>query len=277
MMSSGLNIRHDPAWSGDFQQLVERCNSALSEVRSLERVNGRLLRSYQQKGVLSRGRPSGNRVKIFGWEDVLSVLAVRGLLTSGVSLDLASSMLESSSVQDKIAYASPVSSLGFSGLDQAPVSRTADASGSALAPSSRAVSKVSELLRASGLPVSVPSGVLHGDPDFTDRAHSIPADPQVSYSAQSMGTPLLVQSTQSAPSGLGSASVPNALLAQYPSPQVPGAVSGSVWIEQVTHPHLRVSVRDPGSPLVAADRLAMADDLERIARLLRGSAVPSRS
>lgn len=90
-------------WRGSFKQLVERVNEKLQEQGDDQLVNERLLRSYQHKGLLGRGTPLDGRTMEFTEDDVLSVLATRGLMKSGVGLNLASALLEQST-PDEYAF-----------------------------------------------------------------------------------------------------------------------------------------------------------------------------
>ena len=120
-------------WTGTFPELVARCNEYLRDAGSSERVNERLLRDYQARGLVNRGTPLDGRTRLFGEADVMSVLAAKGLRKQGVTLGMAERLLSTSNSGDVALYASTIS----------------PASANATASSNAAVQKVSELLSRS--------------------------------------------------------------------------------------------------------------------------------
>lgn len=79
-------------WSGSFQELVDTAAAVLAALEpSAKAPTARLLRYYQQQGVLGRGTRQGNR-SVFRFADLERVVATKGLVQNNWTLDNAAKL-----------------------------------------------------------------------------------------------------------------------------------------------------------------------------------------
>lgn len=95
-------------WSGSFSELVKTASEVLALLEPHAKPpTERLLRYYQQQGVLGRGERQGNR-SLFGFDDLERVVATKGLVQQNWTLDNASKLFSAS------VGSEPVSALLYS-------------------------------------------------------------------------------------------------------------------------------------------------------------------
>lgn len=106
---------HTPRWPDDYRNwtgtIKELADTAGFILRTLDpdikAPNIRLLRYYQQSGVMSRGQMQRGQA-IFGFEDLERVVAAKGLVKQNWTLDQAVSLMDSHhSPVSSLLYASP--------------------------------------------------------------------------------------------------------------------------------------------------------------------------
>lgn len=96
MKKTPASVLHWPddyrQWSGDFRALVETAAEVLRALEPTAKApNERLLRYYQQQGVLGRGRKEGNR-SVFTFEDLDRVVAAKALVNNSWTLEHAATL-----------------------------------------------------------------------------------------------------------------------------------------------------------------------------------------
>lgn len=93
-------------WQGSFDELVETAGEIISKTTTeTTKPTASLIRHYQQIGAVGRGEKMG-RSRVFGFEDLVSVVATKGLVKQGIGLDITSSLVKKASPELLQAYSS---------------------------------------------------------------------------------------------------------------------------------------------------------------------------
>lgn len=93
-------------WQGSFDELVETAGEIISNITTeTAKPTASIIRHYQQIGAVGRGEKTG-RSRIFGFEDLVSVVATKGLVKQGIGLDITSSLVKNASPELLQAYSS---------------------------------------------------------------------------------------------------------------------------------------------------------------------------
>lgn len=83
-------------WEGTFDELILESGKVLAQVApGTSQPSGSLVRYYQQKGMVGRGRPQG-RTKRFGAEELAQVVGTKWLAEQSIPLALAKTAVTSS-------------------------------------------------------------------------------------------------------------------------------------------------------------------------------------
>lgn len=100
------------SWTGTIQELADTATQVLQALEpDVKAPNLRLLRYYQQSGVMGRGRKEGSQA-IFGFEDLERVVAAKGLVKQNWTLDQAVSLMDTHPAPvSSLLYGSPTASL----------------------------------------------------------------------------------------------------------------------------------------------------------------------
>ena len=96
-------------WHGSFDELVATAQRILGEAGGQAALSPSLVRHYQSVGLVGRGVKEGRSAK-FGVEDLAAVLATKGLVKQGLSLDVAQKVMAYAPELPSAFYANTVAS-----------------------------------------------------------------------------------------------------------------------------------------------------------------------
>ena len=152
-------------WTGSFKELVAAAQAVVAQLEPQAKApTERLLRYYQQQGVLGRGTRGHGNQAVFGFEDLAAIVTAKSLVQQNWTLDNAAKLFATPGQK-----ASDVSSMLYSPSGNARVAEAQPAFGAASAVPTSAQSVVAQLMAQShhtphpgrGTPLAL-QGALNG-------------------------------------------------------------------------------------------------------------------